>query len=602
MKIFSHRHIAAKLLMVNVVILLIFCGVVSIVFFSFSKIETFMTGIVKQDIADIVGNARIGRELSNIFADTSHLISVFLEQEDALKTDGEALVKSATELIMTKTPDSQPEKTSQEFIRSLQILLEQGAVIQSMSEELKRMNSEMDKSLINLADLIGKTSVLVMMEGRDVSGLERIGLDIPWYREKFLRADILADRLTNEHLRVSRAEKHDDEKIRQIFSLLGEIKVRLKPVGESEPDIVAFGKEFADTVLKYEKTIAEYHKKLTEFQEQISISDKIQRQMLTDMEIKDRQTLKNTETLQERIQNRINLSEKVILMLSFAILTVLILITYSVSLMLRPLKKIIQGLTESYKHFLSVSDQIAASGQSLAHGSSEQAASVAETSSALEEVSSMSGQNADYAKKADASENETRQLIGKANGVIGQLAHSIEEITAASYETFKIIRQIEEIAFQTNLLALNAAVEAARAGERGAGFAVVAGEVRSLAVRAGQAAKNTGEIIEKTVNKIQNGSEIVSVTKQIFSDVAENAAEAGEWVAKIAEASGEQSARIGQISSALGEISRIILQNAQDSQHSASASEEMNTQAKQMKLSVDEMAKIITGKYYENSE
>jgi len=214
----------------------------------------------------------------------------------------------------------------------------------------------------------------------------------------------------------------------------------------------------------------------------------------------------------------------------------------------------------------------------------------------------MSGQNADYAKKADASENETRQLIGKANGVIGQLAHSIEEITTASYETFKIIRQIEEIAFQTNLLALNAAVEAARAGERGAGFAVVAGEVRSLAVRAGQAAKNTGEIIEKTVNKIRNGSEIVSVTKQIFSDVAENAAEAGEWVAKIAEASGEQSARIGQISSALGEISRIILQNAQDSQHSASASEEMNTQAKQMKLSVDEMAKIITGKYYENSE
>jgi methyl-accepting chemotaxis protein len=296
-----------------------------------------------------------------------------------------------------------------------------------------------------------------------------------------------------------------------------------------------------------------------------------------------------------------NLSEKVILILSVVILIVLILITCSVSLMLRPLKKIIQGLTESYKHFLSVSDQIAASGQSLADGSSEQAASTAETSSALEEVASMSGQNADYAKKADALENETRQLIHKSNISIAQLAHSIEEITTASEESFKIIRQIEEIAFQTNLLALNAAVEAARAGKAGAGFAVVAGEVRSLAVRAGQAAKNTGEIIEKTVNKIRNGSEIVSLTKQTFSDVAGNAAEAGEWVAKIAEASGEQSARIGQISSALGEISRIILQNAQDSQHSASASEEMNTQAKQMKVFVDELAEIIGGKHYGNA-
>ena len=137
MKLFSHRHIAAKLLMVNVLILLIFCGVVGIVFFSFSKIETFMTGIVKQDVADIVENARTGRELSNIFADTSLLISVFLQHEDALKTDGESLLKSATALVTAKGWDRQSEKISQEFIRGLQLLLEQGAVIQSLLKELK---------------------------------------------------------------------------------------------------------------------------------------------------------------------------------------------------------------------------------------------------------------------------------------------------------------------------------------------------------------------------------------------------------------------------------------------------------------------------------
>jgi len=595
MKLFSRRHIAAKLLIVNVLILLIFCGVVGIVFFSFSKIETFMTGIVKQDVADIVENARIGRELSNIFADTSLLISVFLQNEDALKTDGEAILKSATALITAKGWDRQSEKTSQEFIRSLQLLLEQGAVIQSLLKEIKGMNAELDKSLINLADLIGKTSVMVMMEGRDVSGMERIGLDIPWYREKFLRTDILIDNLTNEHLRVSRAEKQDDEKIRQIFSLLSEIKVRLKPVRESEPDIAAFGKKFAETVLKYEKTVADYHKKLTEFQEQINILDNSQRQVLAAMETRDKQVVKRTETLQERIQARMKLAEKVILILSFGILIILILITYSVSLMLKPLKTIIQGLTESYKHFLSVSEQIAESGQSLAEGASEQAASTEETSSALDEVSSMSGQNADYAEKADDLGKETGQLIHKADVSIGQLTRSIEEITTTSQETFKIIRQIEEIAFQTNLLALNAAIEAARAGEAGAGFAVVADEVRSLAARAGQAAKNTGETIEKTVNKIRSGSEIVTVTKQTFSDVAENAVKIGELVTKIAQASGEQSVRIGQVSKALGEISSITQQNAADSQHSASASHEMNTQAKQMKVFVDELAKIIGG-------
>jgi methyl-accepting chemotaxis protein len=594
MKQFARWHIAAKLLMVNILILLIFCGVVGLVFFSFSKIESFMTGIVKQDIANIVENSDIGRRLSNIFADTSFIIRGFLEQEDVLKTDGERLVKCARAL-RTEGADNPMSNSLDEFVRGLQAFLEQGTLVQKLFKNLKEMNSELDSSLTDLGDLIAKTSVLVMMEGRDVSGLERIALDIPWHREKILRADILIGTLTDEHLHVSKAEHQTHKEIVPLASLFNEIRVRLKPVTDSEPEIAAFGKAFADKLLLYENTIDDYHSRLTEFQQQIAALDMIQKQIQTHMAARDKKVVKNTEHIQERVCNRIKVSEKIILLLSFAVFAALLLITYSVWRMLEPLKKIIHGLTESHKHLLSVSGQIAESGQTLAKGASAQASSAEETSSALDEVSAMSGRNAAYSKKADELEKKTGMLIQKADMSVSELTHSIEEITQTSRETFKIIQQIEDIAFQTNLLALNAAIEAARAGEAGAGFAVVADEVRNLAVRAGQSAKNTGEIIEKTVSKIQSSSDIVNLTKQSFSDAAENAVQIGQWVSKISDASEEQFATIKEVGRAIEEINKITQQNAADSEHAASVSEEMNTRAKQMETFVADLAKIIGG-------
>lgn len=594
MKPFARWHIASKLLMVNALILIIFYGVIIFVFLSFSKIEKFMTGIVTQDVANIVENADIGRQFSNIFADTSLMIRGFLEQEDAFKTDGERLVKSAR-VLMTEGTDKVMTKYLDEFAVSLQTFVEQGTIVQNTFKNLKEKNSELDSSLTDLADLIAKTSVLVMMEGRDVSGLERTALDIPWHREKILRAAILIDNLTDEHLHISKAEHQNHKETANLSSLFNEIRVRLKPLTESEPEIVAFGKEFADKLSIYEKTIEDYHSTLTAFQMQIAALNRIQKQIQTDMAIRDKKVVKNTEHIQERVRNRIKLSEKIILILSVAVFAALLLITYSVWRMLEPLREIIHGLAESHKHLLSVSGQISESGQTLSQGASEQAAAAEETAAALDEVSAMSGRNAGYAKKADELEKNTGRLIQKADMSISELANSIEEITHTSQETFKIIRQIEDIAFQTNLLALNAAIEAARAGEAGAGFAVVADEVRNLAVRAGQAAKNTGEIIKKTVSKIQSSSDIVSLTKQSFSDAAENAVQIGEWVAKISDSSEEQFTTIKEVGRAIEEINKIIQQNAGDSEHAASVSEEMNTRAKQMEIFVADLAKIIGG-------
>jgi len=260
-----------------------------------------------------------------------------------------------------------------------------------------------------------------------------------------------------------------------------------------------------------------------------------------------------------------------------------------------PIKRIVEGLAGASMHVSEASNQVSGAGQELAEGTSSQAASIEETSSSLEEMASMTKQNADNAKQANHLMAETTSVVSNANDFMSVLTASMNDISKASEETFKIIKTIDEIAFQTNLLALNAAVEAARAGEAGAGFAVVADEVRNLAMRAADAAKNTEDLIEGTVKKIEQGSGIVEKTSAEFSLVASSSAKMKELVAEIAAASGEQSQGIEQINRAVGEMDRVVQQNAANAEESASASEEMSAQADQMKKFVEELAKLIGG-------
>jgi methyl-accepting chemotaxis protein len=186
-------------------------------------------------------------------------------------------------------------------------------------------------------------------------------------------------------------------------------------------------------------------------------------------------------------------------------------------------------------------------------------------------------------------------FVEKAERSVQGLTASMQEISKASEETSKIIKTIDEIAFQTNLLALNAAVEAARAGEAGAGFAVVAEEVRNLAMRAADAAKNTAALIEGTVKKIKAGSQTVAETSEAFSAVSGQNATMSELVAEIAAASGEQSQGITQVSTAVSEIDKVTQQNAANAEESASAAEEMSAQAEQMKAMVNELVVMVEG-------
>ncbi len=235
----------------------------------------------------------------------------------------------------------------------------------------------------------------------------------------------------------------------------------------------------------------------------------------------------------------------------------------------RSIRNLATAIALGSEQVAAAATEVSSASQSLAQGSSEQAASLEETSASLEEMSSMTRTNADNARQADVLMGETAKVVEQANRSMDSLTHSMQEVTEASQETAKIIRTIDEIAFQTNLLALNAAVEAARAGEAGAGFAVVAEEVRALAMRAAEAAKNTATLIEGTVTKVNDGSSLVSKTADAFSQVAGSTGKVRELVAEIAAASGEQAQGVEQINKAVTEMNAVTQQTAANAEESA---------------------------------
>jgi methyl-accepting chemotaxis protein len=239
--------------------------------------------------------------------------------------------------------------------------------------------------------------------------------------------------------------------------------------------------------------------------------------------------------------------------------------------------------------------EVSSSGQKLAQISSEQAATVEETSAALEELSSQTKGNANDAQEANQSMERANEIVQQANQSMEHLISSMQEISQVSQETQKIVKTIDEIAFQTNILALNAAVEAARAGEAGAGFAVVADEVRSLAQRVAEAARNTGQLIAGSVDKINKGSDIVDEASAAFSKVAEVSSSVGILITQISNASKEQEVGITQISTAVSELDITVQNNASISEEAASASEEMYAQSEQMRIHVAELVDLVHG-------
>jgi len=254
----------------------------------------------------------------------------------------------------------------------------------------------------------------------------------------------------------------------------------------------------------------------------------------------------------------------------------------NINTVMQSLDDALRQVSEATGQVSGASHEISSGAQNLAQSSNEQASSLEEVSSSLEEMSSMTKQNAYNSNKAKTLASEAHLTANEGDTAMKRMANAINNIKHSSDNTAKIIKTINDIAFQTNILALNAAVEAARAGEAGKGFAVVANEVRSLAMRSAKAAKDTESMIDESVKSANSGVQITEEVVTSLSKIVDRTAKVGSLITEIAAASSEQSTGIEQVNIAVAQMNKVTQSNAANSEESASAAEELNSQASEL--------------------
>ncbi len=254
-------------------------------------------------------------------------------------------------------------------------------------------------------------------------------------------------------------------------------------------------------------------------------------------------------------------------------------IKISLERILASLNSALMQISQASEQVASGSNQVASGAQALSQGSTEQASSVEELSATINEISQQIKQNAENAQEANKMVNATTKEIENGNRQMLQLVTAMDDISKTSNQIGKIIKTIDDIAFQTNILALNAAVEAARAGSAGKGFAVVAEEVRNLAGKSAEAAKDTTSLIESAIQAIQNGTHMVSATEKSLGLIVEKADGVSTLVNEIAAASNAQATAVIQTTQGIEQISNVVQNNSATAEESAAASEELSSQS-----------------------
>lgn len=317
------------------------------------------------------------------------------------------------------------------------------------------------------------------------------------------------------------------------------------------------------------------------------------RQTLTDLVTMQKEDSKKLFVDNEKATKTANI---LLAIISFASLALMVSLGFIISnAITKPIQHAIGELTTGSSEVSAASAQVESASQALAEGTTEQAASIQETSSTLEETSSMVQQNNDNTKQAAVLAKNAKDYAQKSNQEMHTMMTSMEDLKQSSNEIAKIIKVIDEIAFQTNILSLNAAVEAARAGDAGKGFAVVAEEVRNLAQRSAQAAKDTAGIIEKNISLSDSSAIVAKNVNESLVQIDSESRKVSELLEEISTATEEQSRGVNEINKAIQQMESVMQSNASTADESAAASRELASQAANVNEIVRSLIMLVEG-------
>ncbi|MCR5176399.1 MAG: cache domain-containing protein [Anaerovibrio sp.] len=249
---------------------------------------------------------------------------------------------------------------------------------------------------------------------------------------------------------------------------------------------------------------------------------------------------------------------------------------------------LLESIGISASQVASGAKNISDSGNMLANGATTQAASVEQLSASIAEITKQTGQNADHAERANKLTIEANSKAETGNQRMNDMLEAMVDINASSNSIAKIIKVIDEIAFQTNILALNAAVEAARAGQHGKGFAVVAEEVRNLAARSAKAAKETTDIIEESIDKVNMGTKLAQDTSEALKSIKDGVGEVAALVSEIATASVKQNHSLEMLNQGVHQVSNVVQTNSATAEESAAASVQLSAQAEVLQEAISQ--------------